>query len=218
MRLHKEGYKVVITTFIILWVLVLLGNFLFPQAPTFHALLYIMCALLMIKVLFFFRAPKRVISLNENNILAPADGKIVVIEKIKDDEFIVGEYQQVSIFMSMLNAHVNWVPVSGIVRYTKHHHGKYLVAWHPKSSKENERTTVVLDNEKGKLIKIRQIAGLVARRIVCYAKENGHVIQGKELGFIKFGSRVDILLPLEANIKVQINEKVVGGKTVIAEL
>ncbi len=167
----------------------------------------------------FFRNPARHIELNEKQILAPADGKVVVVEKTTEDEYFRGnERIQVSIFMSPLNVHVNRNPVTGLVKYFKYHPGKYLVAWHPKSSIENERTTVVYQIHKNVDILIRQIAGAAARRIKWYIHEGDSVIQGREFGFIKFGSRVDLFLPLDADIKVKPGEITRGGQTVIAEL
>lgn len=167
----------------------------------------------------FFRNPCRKIELNDKQILAPADGKVVVIEKTTEDEYFKGKEKiQVSIFMSPVNVHVNRNPVTGLIKYFKYHEGKYLVAWHPKSSTENERTTLVYEVHKGIEILIRQIAGAAARRIKCYVKENQSVIQGKEFGFIKFGSRVDLFLPLDTVIKVNIGDKTKGGQTIIAEL
>jgi len=157
--------------------------------------------------------------MNEKQILAPADGKVVVIEKTTEDEYFKGKERiQVSIFMSPVNVHVNRNPVTGLIKYFKHHEGKYLVAWHPKSSTENERTTIVYQIHKGVEILVRQIAGAAARRIKCYVQEDQSVIQGKEFGFIKFGSRVDLYLPLDADIKVEMGQITKGGQSVIAEL
>ncbi|MCL4152288.1 UNVERIFIED_CONTAM: hypothetical protein GTU68_064537 [Idotea baltica] len=161
----------------------------------------------MVTVLQFFRKPTRHTVLNANHIIAPADGKVVVIEE-----------KQVSIFMSPINVHINFFPLSGVVSYCKYHAGKYLVAWHPKSSTENERSTVVVKHENGTEVLFRQIAGAMARRIVTYAEEGQVATQGSEFGFIKFGSRVDIFLPLDAKILCKLDDKPVGGETVIAEL
>ena len=165
----------------------------------------------------FFRSPSRPIEPNENLIIAPADGKVVVIEEVEEPEYFRGKRRQVSIFMSPLNVHVNWYPISGDVQYVKYHPGKYLVAWHPKSSTLNERTSIVVKDSKGREILIRQIAGAVARRIVYYAKEGQTVVQGDQLGFIKFGSRVDLFLPLDAEIMVGLEESVKGSSTIIAK-
>lgn len=169
-------------------------------------------------ILQFFRNPQRTIAAaDENLVYAPADGKIVVIEEAEEPEYFKTKRLQVSIFMSPTNVHVNRNPVSGIVKYVKYHPGKYLVAWHPKSSTENERTTVVIDNGEAEIL-LRQIAGAVARRIKNYLKKGDEVLQGGEMGFIKFGSRVDLFLPLDAHIQVSIGDKVKGNVTVIAKL
>jgi len=162
--------------------------------------------------------PKRIITSDENLVICPADGKVVVIEETTETEYLKDKRIQVSIFMSPLNVHINWYPISGVVKYFKYHKGKYLVAWHPKSSTDNERTTVVVENSKGVSVLFRQIAGAVARRIICYSKPGTEVSQSTEFGFIKFGSRVDVFLPLGSEIKVNINDKVVGSKTVLAVL
>ncbi len=169
-------------------------------------------------ILQFFRLPSCVTPEDPTAVYAPADGKVVVIEKTTEDEFLKDERIQVSIFMSPLNVHVNRAPIKGKVSFFKYHPGKYLVAWHPKSSTENERTTVVMEGEKGVKVLFRQIAGAVARRIKWYVKEGDQLAQGEEFGFIKFGSRVDVFLPLNAKIEVNINDKTTGGKTVIARL
>lgn len=166
----------------------------------------------------FFRVPKRIPTKGKNLLVCPADGKVVVIEKVYEKEVLQRECMQISVFMSPINVHVNWFPVDGVVSYYKYHPGKYLVAWHPKSSEENERTTVVVDREDGSRILFRQIAGAVARRIICYAKKGDKAEQAEEFGFIKFGSRIDIFIPLESRIKVEIGEKVKGSVTVLAEL
>lgn len=166
----------------------------------------------------FFRSPVFTVSKNERNVLAPADGKVVVIEETEEPEYLKSRRRQISIFMSPVNVHVNRMPVGGSISYFKYHPGKYLVAWHPKSSTENERTTVVTRMKSGTEVLFRQIAGALARRIKCYVKEGLSVEQGQEFGFIKFGSRVDIFLPLDAVIRVSIGDGTKGGRTVIAEL
>jgi phosphatidylserine decarboxylase len=163
----------------------------------------------------FFRNPARSIIINENNIIAPADGKIVVIEEVTENEYFKDKRIQVSIFMSPINVHINRYPISGIVKYSKYHPGLFLVAWHPKSSTDNERTTIVVENKNGQSVLFRQIAGALARRIVNYAKEGDNATQGNEFGFIKFGSRVDLLLPLNVKINVALEQKVVGRQTII---
>ena len=173
---------------------------------------------LFILVVQFFRIPNRLLTTGETQVIAPADGTIVVIEETEEGEYFKARRRQISIFMSPLNVHVNRNPVSGIVRYFKYYPGKYLVAWHPKSSTENERTTVVIESASGAKVLMRQIAGAVARRIIWYVKEGQPVEQGQEMGFIKFGSRVDVYLPLDAEIRVKIGDRTKGGVTVLAEL
>jgi phosphatidylserine decarboxylase len=169
-------------------------------------------------VLQFFRNPSRNTVKNANHIIAPADGKVVVIEDAEETEYFKGKRKQISIFMSPINVHVNRMPAAGKISFFKYHPGKYLVAWHPKSSTENERTTVVVKTQSGTEVLFRQIAGALARRIKWYVKEGDVLDQGQEFGFIKFGSRVDIYLPLDAKVKVKIDEVTTGGETVIAEL
>jgi phosphatidylserine decarboxylase len=174
--------------------------------------------LLFILILQFFRNPKRNTVQNLNQIIAPVDGKVVVIEEVEEKEYFKDKRKQISIFMSPINVHVTRYPISGTVNYSKYHPGKYLVAWHPKSSEENERTTIVVENNTTGEILYRQIAGAVARRIVNYAKKDTKVVQGTDAGFIKFGSRVDIFLLLDMKVNVTLNEKAKGGETVIAEM
>lgn len=170
-------------------------------------------------ILWFFRMPKRRYLNDDSNILvAPADGKVVVIEKTKETEYFKDERIQISIFMSPLNVHCQWYPTNGTISYVKYHPGKHLVAWHPKSSTENERSTVVIRNSNGKEILVRQIAGAVARRIVTYSKSNQEVERNDEMGFIKFGSRVDVFLPLDADINVELDQMVVGNETLLAKI
>jgi phosphatidylserine decarboxylase len=176
----------------------------------------IIAFLLLITVLQFFRNPKRTVEINENHILAPVDGKVVVIEEVYEGEYFKDKRIQVSIFMSPINVHVTRYALSGIVKFSKYHPGKFLVAWHPKASEENERTTVVIENNTFGAILYRQIAGALARRIVNYAQEGMQVVQGTDAGFIKFGSRVDIFLPLGTPINVVLDQKAIGGKTIIA--
>ena len=168
-------------------------------------------------VLYFFRMPKRKMTYNDNQLICPCDGKIVIIEEVEEPEYFQGKRLQVSVFMSPLNVHVNRYPINGKVKFYKYHPGKYLVAWHPKSSTLNERTTIVLEHANGKEVLVRQIAGAVARRIVCYSKEGEMVKQNQELGFIKFGSRVDLFLPLDAKVLVSLEQVVKGGIDAIAE-
>lgn len=216
MKIHKEGYVSIFVTIIIVAVLNVLTHWLCGRFPIILWLGYALSAFLLIAILQFFRSPKRIITINENNIIAPADGKVVVIEEVMENEFFKHKCLQVSIFMSPLNVHVNRFPVSGIIKYSKYHPGLFLVAWHPKSSTDNERTTIVVKNNNGQEIMFRQIAGAVARRIVNNASSGNDAVQGEEFGFIKFGSRVDLLLPTSVKVKVNLDQKVRGGETVIA--
>lgn len=172
----------------------------------------------LIIVLQFFRNPKRLITINDNYVLAPVDGKVVVIEEVFEPEYFKDQRLQVSIFMSPINVHVTRYPVNGLIKYSKYHPGKYLVAWHPKASTENERTSIVVENSIFGEILYRQIAGALAKRIVNYAVEGTQVVQGEDAGFIKFGSRVDLYFPLGTKINVQLNEVAVGGKTIVATI
>ena len=215
MKLHREGFATLSVT---LGFLLLCNALVYAYVPDFLRWSLLLSAGLLALVLQFFRYPRRVIpQIDSSKVYAPADGKVVVIEEAEEPEWFQGKRLQVSIFMSPLNVHINWNPVAGIVRYYKYHPGKYLVAWHPKASTDNERTTVVIAAEKGEIL-IRQIAGALARRIVNYAKVDQSVAQGSEMGFIKFGSRVDIYLPLDADIQVALDQKVTGNETVIAHL
>ena len=218
MKIHKEGHVFLIALLLILGgINFALLNFT-ALSSTGCAVAIVCSSILYLFFLQFFRSPKKVIEINDKHIIAPADGKVVVIEKTTETEFFKGDQRiQISIFMSPLNVHVNRNPVTGLVKYFKYHPGKYLVAWHPKSSTENERTTIVYEVHKGVQILVQQIAGAVARRIKWYVDTNHSVIQGKEFGFIKFGSRVDLFLPRDTQINVKIGDKTVGGKTVIAE-
>ncbi|GAB4019503.1 phosphatidylserine decarboxylase family protein [Spirosoma koreense] len=208
-----------ITTGLVLLALNLLAYYyLFSDNSTAIILLAIVSLILFILIVQFFRIPTRQLTTGDLQVIAPADGKVVVIEETTESEYFQDRRRQVSIFMSPLNVHVNRNPVSGIVRYFKYFPGKYLVAWHPKSSTENERTTVVIQMANGAEVLLRQIAGAVARRIIWYVKEGQPVKQGDEFGFIKFGSRVDVFLPLDAEINVKIGDVTRGGVTVLAHL
>jgi phosphatidylserine decarboxylase len=193
-------------------------QFYYPSAHVAKWVVYVASAILLLIILQFFRSPKFHIEVNEKHVLCPADGKVVVIEEADETEFLKDRRIQISVFMSPVNVHVNRNPISGIVKYFKYHKGKYLVAWHPKSSTENERTTIAIENKNGVTVLFRQIAGAMARRIVWYIKEGDAVEQGQQFGFIKFGSRVDVFLPLGTKIRVGIGEVVKGGRTVLAEL
>ncbi|MBG6061444.1 phosphatidylserine decarboxylase [Flavobacterium sp. CG_9.1] len=212
---HKEGTQsILLGTIFTAIVLLLSDNFI--DIIWLKMAIQIAALLLLIIILQFFRNPKRVAIENENQILAPVDGKVVVIEEVYEGEYFKDKRLQISIFMSPINVHVTRYGLSGLVKFSKYHPGKFLVAWHPKASEENERTTIVIENKTFGEVLYRQIAGALARRIVNYAEEGMQVIQGTDAGFIKFGSRVDIFLPLGTPINVSLNEKAIGGKTVIA--
>ena len=212
---HKEGYKIIISTMISLTILVFSIDTLI-DVEWLKKIIQLGLVLFFLLILQFFRNPKRNTIQNPYQIIAPVDGKVVVIEEVLEKEFFNDKRKQVSIFMSPLNVHVTRYPISGKVIFSKYHPGKYLVAWHPKASEENERTTIVVENTTVGKILYRQIAGAVARRIVNYAAEDETVTQGEDAGFIKFGSRVDIFLPLDMKITVSLNDKPKGGETVIA--
>lgn len=212
---HKEGAKIILTALVCAVAIVLLSE-QFIENFWILKIIQIVTLIFLILVLQFFRNPKRVFDISDNTIIAPVDGKVVVIEEVYEPEYFKDKRLQVSIFMSPINVHVTRYAVNGLVKFSKYHPGKYLVAWHPKASEENERTTVVLENRVFGEILYRQIAGALARRIVNYAKEGMHVVQGTDAGFIKFGSRVDLFLPLGTKIEVALNQKAIGGKTVIA--
>jgi phosphatidylserine decarboxylase len=218
MTFHKEGYTSLALCILFIFVLNAAVQFYLPQATVFKWIIYILSFLLFVTIVQFFRSPKLFITQDEKAVLCPADGKVVVIEETEEPEFLKDKRIQVSVFMSPVNVHVNRNPISGVVKYFKYHPGKYLVAWHPKSSTENERTTVVTENKVGQQVLFRQIAGALARRIVWYVKEGDKVEQGEQFGFIKFGSRVDVFLPLGSKINVEIGEVVKGGTTILAEL
>lgn len=218
MTLHKEGTGTISLTIIGLLAANAALRYFLPEQDILHTLLLVVSLFLFVIVVQFFRKPTRTTVKNPKHVIAPADGKVVVIEEVVETEYFKGPRRQVSIFMSPLNVHINFNPISGIVTYAKYHAGKYLVAWHPKSSTENERTTIVVKHHNGTEVLFRQIAGALARRICWYVKEGQAVEQGSEFGFIKFGSRIDIYLPLDAKILVNIDDKPVGGETVIAEL
>jgi len=212
---HKEGQKIILTTFFIVCAIVILSEFYIPLL-WLKIVLQISALILLILILQFFRNPKRIPQKSFDEILAPVDGKVVVIEEVEEPEYFQGKRRQVSIFMSPINVHVTRYAVSGTIKYSKYHPGKYLVAWHPKSSEENERTTIVINTPKFGDILYRQIAGALARRIVNYAEVGESVQQGDDAGFIKFGSRVDLFLPLDCAITVKLDQKVIGAKTCIA--
>jgi phosphatidylserine decarboxylase len=218
MKFHKEGYPTLILTILFAAGLILFIHWFFFDITLLRYSAYVLSVFLMVVVLQFFRSPIRNTSGEESSVISPADGKVVVIEEVEESEYFKDKRLQISIFMSPVNVHVNRFPVSGEVKYVKYHPGKYLVAWHPKSSTDNERTTIVVEREGGVNVMFRQIAGALARRIVYYCREGEQATQGAEFGFIKFGSRVDVFLPLDAKVNVKLNEKVRGGETVIAFL
>tara|TARA_R110002096_G_scaffold225915_1_gene415198 strand:- start:236 stop:892 length:657 start_codon:yes stop_codon:yes gene_type:complete len=214
-RFHKEGYKIIAITFIIV-IAIILSVERFIDIIWITKSIQVFAIVFLIIVLQFFRNPKRVAVLDENTIIAPVDGKVVVIEEVEEPEYFKDKRLQISIFMSPINVHVTRYAMSGVIKYSKYHPGKYLVAWHPKASTENERTTVVIDNNSMGEILYRQIAGALAKRIVNYAKVGDTVVQGTDAGFIKFGSRVDVYLPLETKVNVKLGDKVKGGVQIIA--
>ena len=217
MKIHKEGY----TTVAIVMAFIGFVNYLNFQFIPFLSVQIILLSISLLffyLILHFFRNPIRNIQLSNQYILAPSDGKLVVKEEVFESEFLKEECIQLSIFMSPLNVHKQWYPVNGEIIYSKNHDGKYLVAWHPKSSTENERSTIVIETKNKQKLLYRQIAGAVARRICNYAKVGEVVNQNMEAGFIKFGSRIDVLIPKTSNIKVKLNDIIVGGETVLAEL
>lgn len=214
--IHKEGYPSIILTIIVVALINFLTLYFAPAYPIIIWLGYALSAFLLITILQFFRNPTRKVIIDDNSIVAPADGKVVVIEETTETEYFKDKRLQISIFMSPINVHANRYPIGGLVKYAKYHPGLFLVAWHPKSSTENERTTIVVQHKNGQEVLFRQIAGALARRIVYYSKEGDQATQGAEFGFIKFGSRVDLLLPVTVKVKVNLEQKVTGNTTVIA--
>ena len=214
---HKEGHKIILFTLIIV-----VGGFLlidnFVHIFWLRTLIMIVLLVFLVLILQFFRNPKRHTVINDKQVISPVDGKVVVIEEVFEKEYFKEKRLQVSVFMSPINVHVTRYPIGGDVVFSKYHPGKYLVAWHPKASEENERTTVVVENKTYGKVLHRQIAGALAKRIINYAKIDDVAIQGGESGFIKFGSRVDLYLPLDTKIKVKLNQKVRGGESIIAEV
>ncbi len=217
MRIHKEGYGVISKAFGIIAVILFCLYLLLGWTIIFQILL-VLGIFLFFFVIRFFRSPKRVSVIDEDSVIAAADGKIIIIDEVEENEFLKCKCKKVSIFMSIFNVHVNYYPVGGKVLYSKHHHGDYLVAYYPKASEKNERTSIAMETPTGKKILFRQIAGYIARRIVCYAKEGDQANQCNQVGFIKFGSRIDLFLPLDSEIQVKIGDKVTACQTVIAKL
>lgn len=217
MTIHKEGYTSIALCVLFIFVLNIAVLWFWPDSTIIKWIAYVISFALFIIILQFFRNPRRTIVQRDNIVLAPADGKVVVIEEAVETEYFKDKRLQVSIFMSPVNVHINRNPVSGVVSFFKYHPGKYLVAWHPKSSTLNERTTIAVKSTYGPEILFRQIAGALARRIVWYVKEKDEVKQGEEFGFIKFGSRVDIFLPIGTKVNVAIGDKVTGGISQVAQ-
>lgn len=218
MTIHREGYKsIAIGLMIFVAINFTYFYFLGAYMPVLGWLIFFITLALLLFLVSFFRVPNRMLTINENAVLAPADGKVVTIEEAVDEEYFKTKRLQISIFMSPANVHVNRNPLSGEVIYNQYHRGKYLVAWHPKSSTENERHSVVIRKDDKEIL-VKQIAGALAKRIVNYLQVGQKIRQADEMGFIKFGSRVDVLLPVDAKIHVQLNQQVKGGVTIIATL
>jgi phosphatidylserine decarboxylase len=218
MKFHKEGYASLFLVLLFSAIITFIAHYFFPTAALAHWFAYLLSGFLIIVILQFFRNPTREFTTGDNQIIAPADGKVVVIEETEEREYFKDKRLQVSIFMSPLNVHINRYPIGGVVSFFKYHPGKFLAAWEPKSSTDNERTTIVVKHNNGKELLFRQIAGALARRIVWYCNEGDAAQQCGEMGFIKFGSRVDLFLPLGTQLNVKIGEVVKGGKTVLADI
>jgi phosphatidylserine decarboxylase len=217
MRFHKEGYISLVLALVFSAIIIGIAHYFFGEFFIARWFAYVISILVTITIIQFFRHPTRQFTTGENLIIAPADGKVVVIEEAVEHEYFKDKRIQLSIFMSPINVHVNRYPIAGLVKFFKYHPGKFLAAWEPKSSTDNERTTIVVEHKSGKQILFRQIAGALARRIVWYCKEGDVAEQCGEMGFIKFGSRVDLFLPLDTKIKVKIGDVVKGSQSVIAE-
>ncbi len=218
-RLHEEGTKAILTTLAIVVALGVLTNWLWPSQTVWHYLLYAFLLIVLVLTIRFFRVPIwRETTLEENAVLAPADGEIAANEEVMEDEYFHDKRRQISIFMSIYDVHINFFPFDGEVTYYKYHPGKFLVAFKPKSSTDNEHNTIILKDKKGREILVRQIAGFVARRIVCDLEPGDEAIAGEELGMIRFGSRVDVFLPLDADVKVKMGDRTTGKETVLARL
>jgi len=218
MKFHKEGWPSLILVLLFSAIIIFIAHHFFPTYAIAHWFAYLLSAFLILTIVQFFRHPTRVFTSGDNLIISPADGKIVVIEETTENEYFKDKRLQVSVFMSPVNVHVNRYPISGVVSFFKYHPGKFLAAWEPKSSTDNERTTIVVKHSNGKEILFRQIAGALARRIVWYCKEGDKAEQCGEMGFIKFGSRVDLFLPIGTKLNVKIGDVVLGSQTVIGEL
>jgi phosphatidylserine decarboxylase len=218
MSIHKEGYKILAFGFIILLIINIVVGIVWADIELIRWAFIICSLMLYVFLLFFFRLPTRSLDPDPTLVYAPADGKVVVIEETMENEYFKDMRLQISVFMSPFNVHSNRYPVSGRIKYVGYHPGENMVAWHPKSSELNERSTIVVETKSGTEILIRQVAGAVARRIVTYSKENQEVMQGDELGFIKFGSRVDVFLPIGTEVEVPILQLVKANKTIIAKI
>ena len=218
-RLHEEGTRAILITFAVIAAIIIFVNAFWPTQTFWHFLLYAFDFVVLLLTIRFFRVPIwRKTTMEENAVLAPADGVIAANEVVMEDEYFHDKRRQISIFMSIYNVHINFFPFDGEVTYYKYHPGKFLLAFNPKSSTDNEHNTIILKDKKGREIMVRQIAGFVARRIVCDLQPGDEAIAGEELGMIRFGSRVDVFLPLDADVKVKINNRTVGKETVLAEL
>ncbi len=216
MTIHKEGFGTILL--VLAFLLALNCGIFFLLGVDVTKFTSLVSFMVFALVLNFFRNPKREAIVQEGAVVAPADGKVVAIEEVEENEYLKTKCLQVSIFMSVFNVHINWFPIKGVVKYFRHHNGRFMAAYLPKSSTENERTSVVIENEKGTQILVRQVAGAMARRIVCYAEEEKSVSQAQQMGFIKFGSRVDLYLPLDSRIDVELEQKVTGRQTILGWL
>lgn len=216
MKLHRKGYLPLLVTLAILLFLVRVINIAFPVQTTVHYILYGIGFVFYVMCIRFFRLPNRIINFDESHILSAADGHVVVIEEIYETEFFHDRRMQVSVFMSPLDVHVNWYPISGVILQTRYHRGSHIPAYRPKASMENERMSIVIRNEEGNSVMMTQIAGIMARRVFTNARKGSFVFQGEEAGIIRFGSRVDLILPLDAKINVALGQRVKACKTVIA--
>jgi phosphatidylserine decarboxylase precursor-related protein len=217
MKIHKEGYNIIAIAFIILSSIVLCSYFVFDWNLA-TKIITVISLILFLLIVRFFRTPNRISIIDDNLVIAPCDGKVVLVQEVEENEYLNTKCIQISIFMSVFNVHVNYCPVGGKVLYSKHHHGSYIVASHPKASEKNERTSIVVQTNKGPQILFRQIAGYIARRIVCYANVGDNVSQCSQIGFIKFGSRMDIFIPIGSEVNVKVGDKVVACEKVIAKL
>jgi len=218
MKFHKEGWPSLFIVLVFSAIIIFIAKYFFPEFLIAQWFAYLLSGFLIITILQFFRDPKREFTINDGQIIAPADGKVVVIEETEEGEYFKDKRLQVSIFMSPINVHINRYPIAGKVSFFKYHPGKFLAAWEPKSSTDNERTTVVVEHKNGKKILFRQIAGALARRIVWYCKEGDTAEQCGQMGFIKFGSRVDLFLPLDTKLNVKIGDVVKGSQSVIGSI